>query len=320
MADSENMMFYGVIQAYDGQDSVYMYTDAQIKEALENKGISTDILPENTDTPVVADINWPMDGKDAEATSVYRITGVRNALDFLEQDARGPASDDPTISEIAKYQWTIETNERNGCAGTLFDEYNIPYGRYLQIDPRLNALYDVYRLKFDDFSKPEIRDIRYSEIEEKLPAAIKEMEEHMLKATDIKDIKYISSEYCPPDHSEIEFTANIDGKEQPLHYEIWYHDNDEEFFGIHTDENDIYSRMNGAELQNLAYILDNEAKIGRYEKNIEGAGSMDELKEVLYEYMDDERFPIKMKPRFDRAYAEKENELGINIEEDEIEL
>ena len=161
------------------------------------------------------------------------------------------------------------------------------------------------------------RDI-YGVLDTTKKIAALEPRQQNIEPKNIKNIKYLSSEYVSSERTTYhEFTAEIEGRVQPLHYSVRYGDGEEEWIGIHTDENDIYQRMNAGQISDLAYILDSEARIGRYEKKISEAATPEALKDVLYEYMEDENFPRSMKERFDKAYGEKENALGMDIEEAE---
>ena len=141
--------------------------------------------------------------------------------------------------------------------------------------------------------------------------------EKVLTADDIQNIQYISAEYSNFGHTaEYELEADIDGERQTLHYEVTRHDGDEESFSIHTDENDVYDRLSGAELTKLEEKLSDEVRVGRYAQKIEKAESMEDLDNIRFEFMDDESFPRRLTGRFWEAYGEKENDLSPTPDDD----
>lgn len=132
-----------------------------------------------------------------------------------------------------------------------------------------------------------------------------------LTAEDIQNISYIGAEYSNFGHTaEYELEADICGEHQKIRYEVTRHDGDEESFSIHTDPNDIYDRMPEPELRKLEEKLSDEVIIGQYEKKIEKAGSLDEVKNIQYEFMDDESFPRRLSGRFWESYNAREAELS----------
>ena len=146
---------------------------------------------------------------------------------------------------------------------------------------------------------------------------VEESAEKVLTADDIQNIQYISAEYSNFGHTaEYELEADIDGERQTLHYEVTRHDGDEESFSIHTDENDVYDRLSGAELTKLEEKLSDEVRVGRYAQKIEKAESMEDLDNIRFEFMDDESFPRRLTGRFWEAYGEKENDLSPTPDDD----
>ena len=146
---------------------------------------------------------------------------------------------------------------------------------------------------------------------------VEESAEKVLTADDIQNIQYISAEYSNFGHTaEYELEADVDGERQTLHYEVTRHDGDEESFSIHTDENDVYDRLSGAELTKLEEKLSDEVRIGRYAQKIEKAESMEDLDNIRFEFMDDESFPRRLTGRFWEAYGEKENDLSPTPDDD----
>ncbi|WP_437126218.1 YodL domain-containing protein [Lacrimispora amygdalina] len=132
-----------------------------------------------------------------------------------------------------------------------------------------------------------------------------------LTAEDIQNISYIGAEYSNFGHTaEYELEADIRGERQKIRYEVTRHDGDEESFSIHTDNNDIYDRLSEPELRKLEEILSDEVRVGQYEKKIEKADSLDAVKNIQYEFMDDESFPRRLVGRFWESYNAREAELS----------
>ena len=132
-----------------------------------------------------------------------------------------------------------------------------------------------------------------------------------LTAEDIQKISYIGAEYSNFGHTaEYELEADIRGEHQKIRYEVTRHDGDEESFSIHTDVNDIYDRLSEPELRKLEERLSDEVRVGQYEKKIEKAGNLDEIKNIQYEFMDDENFPKRLIGRFWESYNAREAELS----------
>ncbi|MBP3265994.1 MAG: hypothetical protein J6L84_03490, partial [Clostridiales bacterium] len=132
-----------------------------------------------------------------------------------------------------------------------------------------------------------------------------------LTAEDIQNISYIGAEYSNFGHTaEYELEADIRGEHQKIRYEVTRHDGDEESFSIHTESNDIYERLSEPELRKLEEKLSDEVRIGQYEKKIEKADSLDAVKNIQYEFMDDESFPRRLVGRFWESYNAREAELS----------
>ncbi len=131
-----------------------------------------------------------------------------------------------------------------------------------------------------------------------------------LSADDIQNLSYIGAEYSNFGHTaEYEFEADIKGERQKLRYEVTRHDGDEESFSNHTEENDIYERLSEPELRKLEERLSDEVRIGQYEKKIEEAETAEDIKNVQYEFMDDESFPRRLVGRFWESYNVREEQL-----------
>ena len=132
-----------------------------------------------------------------------------------------------------------------------------------------------------------------------------------LTAEDIQNISYIGAEYSNFGHTaEYELEADIRGEHQKIRYEVTRHDGDEESFSIHTESNDIYERLSEPELRKLEEKLSDEVRIGQYEKKIEKADSLDAVKNIQYEFMDDESLPRRLVGRFWESYNAREAELS----------
>ncbi|MBQ7586580.1 MAG: DEAD/DEAH box helicase family protein, partial [Lachnospiraceae bacterium] len=146
-----------------------------------------------------------------------------------------------------------------------------------------------------------------------VPEFIKEKE---LTAEEIRSIHYLSAEYSNFGHTaNYELEADVRGEHQILNYEVTRHDGDEESFSIHTDENDIYDRLSEPELRKLEERLSDEVRVGHYELKIERTESAEELKNIYFEFMDDEAFPARLKDRFWDIYNAKEAEYPEMIEQ-----
>ena len=166
--------------------------------------------------------------------------------------------------------------------------------------------------------KEEVISSEQADISEETPTATESEDnpDTPLTAEDIRNLSYVSSKYTNFGHTaEYELEADIRGSRQTLHYEVTRHDGDEESFSIHTDVNDIYDRMPEPELRKLEERLSNEVRIGRYEKEIEKAESLEELKNIQYGFMDDESFPRGLAGRFWETYNAKEAAFNEAVRE-----
>ena len=172
----ETRIFYGVVQGADGCDGVGIYTEQQLREEFDENGISEEYIPTSKNEHICEDIGWPSAGS-AGSTSIFRLEGIYEAIAFIKQDAYGPNLDDPTLEDIAKYQWDVMDDW--GCTGQVCEEFKIRYGNYSQADPRFTELCDKFGIGFEDFFKDDMREIPYSEADEKIPEALaKRVAEH----------------------------------------------------------------------------------------------------------------------------------------------
>ena len=141
--------------------------------------------------------------------------------------------------------------------------------------------------------------------------AQKEDSEKPLTAEDVQNLVLISREYISADRTTVyDFECDIRGEHDSLQYTLQYHD-DGEGFTIHTQKNDIWERMPEPELRRLEDIVSREALYYQYHDRIAGAKSLEDLKEIEYEIMDDESpyFPA-VSGRIWSDYSRKEEELS----------
>lgn len=176
--------------------------------------------------------------------------------------------------------------------------------RELSYEQVSNAYLTMFREEYERNIEPE------EEFEETQDVRYVGLDSFDLVADDIRNIHYVSSEYSNFGHTaEHELTAKIEGKTQNLHYEVNYGDGDDESFSIHTDENDIYDRMPTPEIRKLEGRLNDEVRVGRYAEKIEKAESAEELNNIRYEFMEDEKFPTRLSGWFWEAYNAAEEKF-----------
>lgn len=129
-----------------------------------------------------------------------------------------------------------------------------------------------------------------------------------LTAEDFEEIKYQGSEYCSHT-SEHVFTTEIHGLPVRLVCEISKGDEDE-YYTFYSDETEVWETLSADDKEALETRLENEMRVGRYEKKFEECISLDELNEVQYEFMEDESFPRCMNVRFWDGYNRKKDILS----------
>ena len=140
--------------------------------------------------------------------------------------------------------------------------------------------------------------------------------EKPLTADDIQNLVLTNREYFAGSRTTVyDFECDIRGEHDSLQYTLEYHD-DGEGFTIHTEKNDIWERMSEPELERLEGILAREAVYFRYHEKITGAESLEDLKEIEYEIMEDESpyFPA-VSERVWKAFSQKEQELSVPEQE-----
>ena len=109
-----------------------------------------------------------------------------------------------------------------------------------------------------------------------------------LTADDIQNLVLTNREYFAGSRTTVyDFECDIRGEHDTLQYTLEYHD-DGEGFTIHTEKDDIWERMPEPELERLEGILSREAVYFKYHEKIAGAESLEALKELEYEIMEDE--------------------------------
>ena len=112
--------------------------------------------------------------------------------------------------------------------------------------------------------------------------------EKPLTADDIQNLVLTNREYFAGSRTTVyDFECDIRGEHDTLQYTLEYHD-DGEGFTIHTEKDDIWERMPEPELERLEGILSREAVYFKYHEKIAGAESLEALKELEYEIMEDE--------------------------------
>ncbi|RKJ18713.1 DUF3849 domain-containing protein [bacterium D16-50] len=141
-------------------------------------------------------------------------------------------------------------------------------------------------------------------------------DEKPLAADDIKNLVLINREYFAASRTTVyDFECDIRGEHDSLQYTLEYHD-DGEGFTIHTEKDDIWERMPEPELERLEGILSREAVYFRYREKIAGTESLEDLKELEYEIMEDEspEFPA-VSERVWKDFSQKERELSAPEQE-----
>ena len=141
-------------------------------------------------------------------------------------------------------------------------------------------------------------------------------DEKPLTADDIQNLVLINREYFATSRTTVyDFECDIRGEHDSLQYTLEYHD-DGEGFTIHTEKDDIWERMPEPELERLEGILSREAVYFKYHEKIAGTESLEDLKELEYEIMEDEspEFPA-VSERVWKDFSQKERELSAPEQE-----
>lgn len=109
-----------------------------------------------------------------------------------------------------------------------------------------------------------------------------------LTAEDVQNLVLISQDYNRGSRTTVyDFECDIRGEHDKLQYTLQYHD-DGEGFTIHTEKNDIWERMPELELSRLEGILGREALYYQLHNKIAGAESLEELKEIEFDIMENQ--------------------------------
>ncbi|WP_300810598.1 DUF3849 domain-containing protein [uncultured Acetatifactor sp.] len=172
----------------------------------------------------------------------------------------------------------------------------------------LEAMRDIDRHEAEVFSRFEGSD--------DFPDIDADADEKPLTADDIKNLVLINREYFAASRTTVyDFECDIRGEHDSLQYTLEYHD-DGEGFTIHTEKDDIWERMPEPELERLEGILSREAVYFRYREKIAGTESLEDLKELEYEIMEDEspEFPA-VSERVWKDFSQKERELSAPEQE-----
>ena len=144
----------------------------------------------------------------------------------------------------------------------------------------------------------------------------KDHAEKPLTADDIQNLVLNSREYFAASRTTVyDFECDIRGEHDSLQYTLEYHD-DGEGFTIHTEKDDIWERMSEPELERLEGILSKEAVYFKYHEKIAGTESLEDLKEIEYEIMEDESpdFPA-VSERVWKDFSQKERDLSVTEQE-----
>ena len=140
--------------------------------------------------------------------------------------------------------------------------------------------------------------------------------EKPLTADDIQNLVLTGREYFAGSRTTVyDFECDIRGEHDSLQYTLEYHD-DGEGFTIHTEKDDIWERMSEPELERLEGILGREALYFKYHEKITRAESLENLKEIEYEIMEDESpYFSAVSERVWEAFSQKEQELSVPEQE-----
>ncbi len=201
-------------------------------------------------------------------------------------------------------------------------------------------------IRMDDFLSPEelekyeerqeaqrladMEEVKQSLETEEVPEEIKEVHEEIhaeenvedkpeesgmpLRAEDVQKLVLVNRQYSSVSRTtEYDFTCEIRGEQDILHYTVEYHD-DGEGFTIHTEKDDIWERMSEPELERLEMVLEREALYFQYHEDIENAANLEELQEVSYSIMENESVYFRqISERVWNEYGEKERALSVEI-------
>ena len=135
-----------------------------------------------------------------------------------------------------------------------------------------------------------------------------------LRAEDVQNLVLVNRQYSSVSRTaEYDFTCEIRGEQDILHYTVEYHD-DGEGFTIHTEKDDIWERMSEPELERLERVLEREALYFQYHEDIENAANLEGLREIQYSIMENESIYFRqISERVWNEYGQRERELSVEI-------
>ncbi|MFQ9013360.1 MAG: DEAD/DEAH box helicase family protein [Lacrimispora saccharolytica] len=153
-----------------------------------------------------------------------------------------------------------------------------------------------------------------SALTEENKAEQEEEREAPILADDIQNLVLRNREYTPVTRTtEYDFTCDIRGEHDILHYLVEYHD-EGEGFTIHTEKDDIWERMSQPELERLERILGREVLYFQFQEQIDNAENLEELQEVRYSIMENESSYFReISERVWKDYEKKEQALSIEF-------
>lgn len=123
--------------------------------------------------------------------------------------------------------------------------------------------------------------------ERKRADKVKDIEKGIV-SDDITDIRLTDAEYhWDSGYNEFSFACRIRGEENVLHMTVQRHD-DGEGFVIDSEKDDIWEHMTSGELYKLDDRLHEEIEYDHYHKEIEKAQTVDDCRNLMYEFMENE--------------------------------
>ena len=153
--------------------------------------------------------------------------------------------------------------------------------------------------------------VEWAYVEQVKAGVQKDSAEKPLTADDIQNLVLINREYSAGSRTTVyDFECDIRGEHDSLQYTLQYHD-DGEGFTIHTEKDDIWERMPEPELERLEGILSREAVYFKYHEKIADTESLEKLKEIEYEIMEDESSYFRaVSERVWKDFSQREGELS----------
>ena len=167
---NDNTNYYIAIQSCHGADHVFLFTEEEINEEFERYNINKSFIPQN-DENAVNDILWPMGGSNSSATSIVKVEGgspfTANAIvSVFENSCIGPDLEDPTLIDMAEYNYTLNTTE--GCMADFLkenhlDKEKIEKNAMANFENDTKMVMETLGISLKDFYLDEYRDMRLSE-------------------------------------------------------------------------------------------------------------------------------------------------------------